>query len=195
MASARAFGSRHPALALTSGRAALLSVTCRPWDNRSFIPGSGWRRQMQQTSTDSRSCRPRWPHPSVRRAVRPWSGKRLTAPSRSATATRSTCQESCWPCSRRPRLPQAARSSRLPLPAAGCNRSRSGDRHGLPRNRPDAGLDRELTSRRNHGDIREPLPHSGHGRRESYIISELFHITIAPDGTVRVEVDNFASTC
>ena len=30
---------RHPALALMSGRAALLSVTCRPWDNRSFIPG------------------------------------------------------------------------------------------------------------------------------------------------------------
>ena len=33
------------------------------------------------------------------------------------------------------------------------------------------------------------------GGAESYIISELFHITIAPDGTVRVEVDNFASTC
>ena len=33
------------------------------------------------------------------------------------------------------------------------------------------------------------------GGAESYIISELFHITIAPDGTVRVEVDNFAYTC
>jgi hypothetical protein len=30
---------------------------------------------------------------------------------------------------------------------------------------------------------------------ESYIVSELFHITSTPDGTVRVVVDNFSSTC
>ena len=33
------------------------------------------------------------------------------------------------------------------------------------------------------------------GGAESFIVTELFHITIAPDGTVRVEFDNFASTC
>ena len=33
------------------------------------------------------------------------------------------------------------------------------------------------------------------GGAESYIISELFHITIAPDGTVTVVFDNFTSTC
>ena len=30
---------------------------------------------------------------------------------------------------------------------------------------------------------------------ESYIISELFHVTVTPDGTVRVFFDNFSSTC
>jgi hypothetical protein len=30
---------------------------------------------------------------------------------------------------------------------------------------------------------------------ESYIVTELFHVTISPDGTVRVELDNFSSTC
>lgn len=33
------------------------------------------------------------------------------------------------------------------------------------------------------------------GGAESFIISELFHITIAPDGTVTVVFDNFTSTC
>lgn len=33
------------------------------------------------------------------------------------------------------------------------------------------------------------------GGAESFIVSELIHITIAPDGTVTVEFDNFASTC
>jgi hypothetical protein len=30
---------------------------------------------------------------------------------------------------------------------------------------------------------------------ESYIISELFHVTVAPNGTVTAFFDNFASTC
>ena len=30
---------------------------------------------------------------------------------------------------------------------------------------------------------------------ESYIVSELFHVTVTPDGTVRVFFDNFSSTC
>jgi hypothetical protein len=30
---------------------------------------------------------------------------------------------------------------------------------------------------------------------ESYIITELFHVTVTPDGTVAVFFDNFASTC
>jgi hypothetical protein len=30
---------------------------------------------------------------------------------------------------------------------------------------------------------------------ESYIVTEVFHITITPDGTVRVVLDNFSSTC
>ena len=30
---------------------------------------------------------------------------------------------------------------------------------------------------------------------ESFIISELFHVTVTPDGTVRVFFDNFSSTC
>lgn len=30
---------------------------------------------------------------------------------------------------------------------------------------------------------------------ESYIVSELFHVTVAPDGTVTVFFDNFTTTC
>lgn len=30
---------------------------------------------------------------------------------------------------------------------------------------------------------------------QSYIVSELFHVTVTPDGTFRVFVDNFSSTC
>ena len=33
------------------------------------------------------------------------------------------------------------------------------------------------------------------GGAESYIISELFHVTVTPAGTVTVFFDNFASTC
>lgn len=33
------------------------------------------------------------------------------------------------------------------------------------------------------------------GGDESYIITELFHVTVTPDGTVTVFFDNFASTC
>jgi hypothetical protein len=30
---------------------------------------------------------------------------------------------------------------------------------------------------------------------ESYIVTELFHITVSPDGTVRTFFDNFSATC
>jgi hypothetical protein len=33
------------------------------------------------------------------------------------------------------------------------------------------------------------------GGAQSYIISELFHVTVTPDGTVKVFFDNFSSTC
>jgi hypothetical protein len=33
------------------------------------------------------------------------------------------------------------------------------------------------------------------GGAQSYIVSELFHVTVAPDGTVRVLFDHFSSTC
>jgi hypothetical protein len=33
------------------------------------------------------------------------------------------------------------------------------------------------------------------GGAESYIVTELIHVTVTPDGTVRVFFDNFASTC
>jgi hypothetical protein len=33
------------------------------------------------------------------------------------------------------------------------------------------------------------------GGAQSYLVSNLFHITVTPDGTLRVIVDNFSSTC
>jgi hypothetical protein len=33
------------------------------------------------------------------------------------------------------------------------------------------------------------------GGSESYIVTELFHVTISPDGTVRVLFDNFSPAC
>jgi len=33
------------------------------------------------------------------------------------------------------------------------------------------------------------------GGAESYVVSELFHVTVTPDGTVTVFFDNFSSTC
>jgi hypothetical protein len=30
---------------------------------------------------------------------------------------------------------------------------------------------------------------------ESFVVSETFHITVSPDGTIRVVFDNFSSTC
>jgi hypothetical protein len=33
------------------------------------------------------------------------------------------------------------------------------------------------------------------GGAESFIVSEPFHIIIAPDGTVKVEFEKFAATC
>jgi len=30
---------------------------------------------------------------------------------------------------------------------------------------------------------------------ESFIVTETFHVTISPDGTIRVEFDNFSATC
>ena len=33
------------------------------------------------------------------------------------------------------------------------------------------------------------------GGAESFLVTELFHVTVTPDGTVRVMFDNFSSTC
>jgi hypothetical protein len=33
------------------------------------------------------------------------------------------------------------------------------------------------------------------GGAQSYVVSELFHVTVSPDGTTRVFFDNFSSTC
>ena len=33
------------------------------------------------------------------------------------------------------------------------------------------------------------------GGAESFLVTELFHITVTADGTVRVTIDNFSSTC
>ncbi len=61
------------------------------------------------------------------------------------------------------------------------------------------GLTRDLIVNSPPGGTTETFVNRFHiqatGGAESYIVSQLFHITIAPDGTVRVEVDNFTSTC
>jgi hypothetical protein len=61
------------------------------------------------------------------------------------------------------------------------------------------GLTRDLIVNSPPGGATETFVNRFHvqatGGAESFIVSELFHITIAPDGTVTVELDNFASTC
>jgi hypothetical protein len=61
------------------------------------------------------------------------------------------------------------------------------------------GLTRDLAVYSPPGGFTETFVNRFHiqstGGAESYIITELFHITVTPDGTVRVSVDNFASTC
>lgn len=61
------------------------------------------------------------------------------------------------------------------------------------------GLTRDLIVNSPPGGTTETFVNRFHiqatGGAESYIVSALFHITVTPDGTVRVEVDNFSSTC
>jgi hypothetical protein len=61
------------------------------------------------------------------------------------------------------------------------------------------GLTRDLTVYSPAGGITETFVNRFHiqatGGEQSFIITELFHITISPDGTVRSVFDNFSSTC
>jgi hypothetical protein len=61
------------------------------------------------------------------------------------------------------------------------------------------GLTRDLVVNSPPGGSTETFVNRFHiqstGGAQSYIVTELFHITVTPDGTVRVFLDNFASTC
>jgi hypothetical protein len=61
------------------------------------------------------------------------------------------------------------------------------------------GLTRDLIVNSPPGGSTETFVNEFHiqatGGSESYIITELFHVTVTPDGTVTVFFDNFASTC
>jgi hypothetical protein len=61
------------------------------------------------------------------------------------------------------------------------------------------GLTRDLTVISPPGGFTETLVNRFHiqavGGEQSYIVSELIHITVTPDGTVRVFFDNVSSTC
>jgi hypothetical protein len=61
------------------------------------------------------------------------------------------------------------------------------------------GLTRDLTVSSPAGGMVETFVDRFHiqatGGAQSYIVSELAHITITPSGTVAVSFDNFASTC
>jgi hypothetical protein len=61
------------------------------------------------------------------------------------------------------------------------------------------GLTRDLIMNSPPGGSTETFVNKFHiqarGGAESYIITELFHVTVTPDGTVAVFFDNFASTC
>ena len=61
------------------------------------------------------------------------------------------------------------------------------------------GLTRDLIVFSPPGGITETFVNQFHiqatGGEQSYIITELFHITISPDGTVRSFFDNFSATC
>ena len=61
------------------------------------------------------------------------------------------------------------------------------------------GLTRDLIVNSPPGGSTETFVNQFHiqatGGNQSYIITELFHVTVTPDGTVRVFFDNFSSTC
>jgi hypothetical protein len=61
------------------------------------------------------------------------------------------------------------------------------------------GLTRDLIVNSPPGGITETFVNRFHiqatGGVESYIVTELFHVTVTPSGTVTVDFDNFASTC
>jgi len=61
------------------------------------------------------------------------------------------------------------------------------------------GLTRDLIVFSPPGGITETFVNQFHiqatGGEQSYIVTELFHITISPDGTVRSFFDNFSATC
>jgi hypothetical protein len=61
------------------------------------------------------------------------------------------------------------------------------------------GLTRDLVVNTPPGGATETFVNRFHiqatGGAQSYIVSELFHVTVTPDGTVRVLFDNFSSTC
>lgn len=61
------------------------------------------------------------------------------------------------------------------------------------------GLTRDLVVNSPPGGSTETFVNRFHiqatGGAQSYIVTELIHITITPDGTTRVSFDNFASTC
>jgi len=61
------------------------------------------------------------------------------------------------------------------------------------------GLTRDLSVSSPPGGFTETFVNQFHiqatGGAQSYIIIELFHITVSPDGTVRSVFDNFSATC
>jgi hypothetical protein len=61
------------------------------------------------------------------------------------------------------------------------------------------GLTRDLVVNSPRGGSTETFVNQFHiqstGGAQSYIITELFHVTVTPDGTTTVFFDNFASTC
>jgi hypothetical protein len=61
------------------------------------------------------------------------------------------------------------------------------------------GLTRDLIVNSPPGGTTETFVNRFHNQAtrgaESYIVSELFHVTVTPDGTVTVFFDNFTSTC
>jgi hypothetical protein len=61
------------------------------------------------------------------------------------------------------------------------------------------GLTRDLTVNSPPGGFTETFVNQFHlqatGGAQSYLVTELFHITVTPAGTVSVTFDNFSSTC
>jgi hypothetical protein len=61
------------------------------------------------------------------------------------------------------------------------------------------GLTRDVTVFSPPGGYTETFVNQFHiqatGGAQSYIVTNLFHITVSPDGTVRSSIDNFSATC